>query len=384
MSSRRLILLSVLSVLSLLIACDKPKSSVNSFGLENIPERLSEWGLFDVDGKSLALNDRVVPYDLNTPLFSDYALKLRTVWMPPGASAGYRTDTELDFPVGTIISKTFHYEYADSTGSESVSVVKADREARLNADGELDLDEYFLAESRLLVRYEEGWKAFPYVWNTDQTEAFLEPAGELLNLELVSGSGESEPIVYVVPDSNQCAGCHTPDHAFKALRPLGPKARQLNRDYAYTSGTRNQLAYWIETGLLRGAGIFDLSLAPAIASWSKPGDAPLEDRARAYLDANCAHCHNPLGAADTSALNLNIEANVDRRFGLCKPPVAVGRGSGNRPYDIYPGKAAESILLFRMEDADPAIAMPELGRATNHVEGIAVVRDWINSLSGTC
>ena len=126
------------------------------------------------------------------------------------------------------------------------------------------------------------------------------------------------------------------------------------------------------------------SQPPKIANWSNPEDATLAELARAYLDVNCAHCHNAQGAADTSALNLNIEAEVDRKFGICKPPVAVGRGSGNRPYDIYPGRAEESILLFRMENTDPAIAMPELGRASNHIEGIAVVRDWINSLPGIC
>jgi uncharacterized repeat protein (TIGR03806 family) len=372
------------SAILLTVACDVAEQPVLSVSADEIPERLSTWRLLIVDGSTLRLNDRVVPYDLNTPLFSDYALKLRTVWMPPGTSAEYRTDVELDFPVGTIISKTFHYRYASGKHAGAIRVIKADREASLDENGTLDLEEYFLVETRLLVRYEDGWKAFPYVWNSDQKDAFLEPAGELLNLELVSESGQSERVVYVVPDSNQCAACHTPHHASRELRPLGPKARQLNREYSYISGPENQLTYWIETGLLNRVGIFDLSLAPKIASWSNPGDATLEERARAYLDANCAHCHNSKGAADTSALNLNIDAAPDRSLGICKPPVAVGRGSGNRPYDIYPGKAEESILLFRMEDADPAIAMPELGRATNHAEGIAVVRDWINSLNGSC
>jgi uncharacterized repeat protein (TIGR03806 family) len=366
------------------VSCDTAMTPVTLFGPDDTPDRLSEWRLFVVDETSLSLNDRVVPYDLNTPLFSDYALKLRTVWMPPETSAGYRSDVELDFPVGTIISKTFHYRYADGEVAGATRVIKADREAALDEKGAIDLDEYFLAETRLLVRYEESWKAFPYVWNSDQTEAFLEPAGEFLDLELVSEGGERESIVYVIPDSNQCAACHTPDHASRELRPLGPKARQLNREYAYASGTENQLTYWVESGLLSGVGIFDLSLAPRVARWSEPGDGTLAERARAYLDANCAHCHNPKGAADTSALNLNIEAAVDRSLGLCKPPVAVGRGSGNRPYDIYPGRAEDSILLFRMEDADPAIAMPELGRASSHIEGITAIRDWINSLAGDC
>ncbi len=372
----------LLSLLLLIASCDSAKKPVTYFGPEDIPRELSRWNLLLVDGGHLYLNDRVTPYDLNTPLFSDYALKLRTVWMPRGTSAEYKRDIEFDFPVGTIISKTFHYQFSNDEGTDAVRVVKADREATLDENGALGLDEYFLVETRLLIRYEDGWKAFPYVWNSDQTEAYLEPAGELLNLELVSESDESESIVYVVPDQNQCAACHTPDHSSKELRLLGPKARQLNREYSYISGAENQIEHWARNGLL--SGIEDISSVPTIANWSKPGDATLEERARAYLDVNCAHCHNPRGAADTSALNLNIEAEVDRGFGVCKPPVAVGRGSGNRPYDIYPGRAEDSILLYRMEDSDPAIAMPELGRASSHFEGTAVVRGWINSLSGTC
>ena len=371
-----------LPALLLLASCDITSKPVTFFDADSIPERLSDWQLLVVDGNELRLNDNVIPYDLNTPLFSDYALKLRTVWMPKKTSATYSSDREFDFPVGTIFSKTFHYEYADDVRGEPIRLTKVDRETNLSEDGLLDLNDHYLAETRLLIRYEEGWKAFPYVWNTEQNEAFLEPAGELLDLLLVPVTGEDESFVYVVPDKNQCAACHTPDHASKELRPLGPKARQLNRDYSYISGTENQLAYWTSNGLL--SGFEGPSHAPKIANWSNPGDATLEERARAYLDANCAHCHNPGGAADTSALNLNIEADLDRHFGICKPPVAVGRGSGNRPYDIYPGKAEESILLFRMEDADPAIAMPELGRATNHSEAIAVVRDWINDLPGSC
>ncbi len=371
-----------LPVLLLFVGCDNAVKPVVFFAADEIPERLSDWRLLITDGKTLSLNDRVIPYDLNTPLFSDYALKLRTVWMPAGASAEYRSDHEFDFPVGTIISKTFHYELAAGDVDGTIRVIKADREATLSAEGTLDLDDYFLAETRLLIRYEGGWKAYPYVWNAAQNEAFFEPAGELLNLELVATTGESEAIVYVVPDTNQCAACHTPDYGSKALRLLGPKARQLNRDYSYIRGTENQLAYWTRNGMFSG---FDASShAPKIINWSNPGDATLEERARAYLDVNCAHCHNPNGAADTSALNLNIDAELDRHFGICKPPVAVGRGSGNRTYDIYPGRAEDSILLFRMENADPAIAMPELGRASNHIEAIAVVRDWINSLPGSC
>ena len=90
-------------------SCDTAVKPVSFYGPNDIPDRLSGWRLFLVDKNLLRLNDRVVPYELNTPLFSDYALKLRTVWMPPETTATYRSDREFDFPVGTIISKTFHY-----------------------------------------------------------------------------------------------------------------------------------------------------------------------------------------------------------------------------------------------------------------------------------
>lgn len=362
-----------------LAACGPVDRPVVMHPPDQVPERLSDWGVVLADGDYLALNAGVTPYDLNTPLFSDYALKLRTVWMPDGSDARYNEDREFDFPVGTIISKTFHYEKAATWSRSAHHVIKADREAMLDGDGRLDLDEYVLVETRLLVRYSEGWTALPYVWNAEQNEAYLELAGDVRDITLTGRAG-SEDIVYVVPDANQCGGCHTPDHSAKELRPIGPRAWQLNRDYGYGAETRNQLDYWSAAGLLTGVG----DSPPRGVRWSRPGNATAEQRAKAYLDANCAHCHNPSGAADTSALHLNIDAPVDRRYGVCKTPVAVGRGSGDRPYDIYPGKPDESILVFRMQHTDPAIAMPELGRSAVHAEGVQVVSDWIAAMNGDC
>lgn len=367
------------AILALLAGCEPATPPPTLHAADNIPDRLSDWGVVFSDGASFSLNDGVVPYDLNTPLFSDYALKLRTVWMPEGTSAAYRTDRELDFPVGTIISKTFHYEKAAGFGATSFEVVRSDRESAPDDQRALDLDDYVLVETRLLVRYEEGWRALPYVWNNSQDEAFLAVAGDQREVRLASHD-TAEDIVYIVPDANQCAGCHVTDHASKELRPIGPKAWQLNRPYSWWPNNASQLENWAASGLLEG---FE-GTAPDGVRWSEPGNAPLELLARAYLDANCAHCHNPSGAADTSALHLNLDAPVDRLYGICKTPVAVGRGSGDRPFDIYPGKPEESILVYRMEHTDPAIAMPELGRSTIHAEGVAVVRGWIAALNGGC
>jgi uncharacterized repeat protein (TIGR03806 family) len=355
----------------LIAACDRATQTVVVHPADQVPDRLSDWGVVFADGAHFELNDGVLPYDLNTPLFSDYALKLRTVWVPDGKTVGYNDTRELDFPVGTIISKTFHYEKAMAFSATSPSVVAVDRESNLNDDGRLDLSEYLLIETRLLIRYAEGWQALPYVWNAAQNEAFLELAGDARSIQLVAAEG-TQDITYIVPDANQCAGCHVPDHDAKELRPLGPRAWQLNRD--------DQLQHWVSIGLLTGLS----GEPPHGVRWSQPEQATMEQRAKAYLDANCAHCHNPDGPADTSALNLEIDAPVDRRYGVCKTPVAVGRGSGDRPYDISPGKPDESILLYRMQHSDPAIAMPELGRSVVHAEGVAVIGEWIATMNGDC
>jgi len=164
------------------------------------------------------------------------------------------------------------------------------------------------------------------------------------------------------------------------VRPLGPKAHQLHREFDYWSGTKNQLLFWQESGQLVGV----TEPIPATIRWSERSNADANDMARTYLDTNCAHCHNPDGPADTSGLDLSLGTPLNRTVGICKPPVAVGRGSGNRPYDIFPGKPEQSILLYRMEHDDPAIMMPELGRAMSHAEAVELISDWIAALPGDC
>lgn len=361
-----------LPLLLALSACEPTQRDVQIFPADQPPALLSEWGILFADDDRLVLHDDVVPYELNTPLFSDYALKLRTVWMPEGTAAGYNAVQEFDFPVGTIISKTFHYPKSDDWSADQLSVRHADKGNAQISVPPLNLDHNLLLETRLLVRYADGWQALPYVWNAEQTDATLEIAGDIRQLTLAKDDS-SLLVNYVVPDVNQCGGCHTPDHSAGDLRPLGPRAWQLNRDYAWWPNVDSQLSHWQAAGLLQNMPALPVTTLDS-----------LQDRARAYLDANCAHCHNPAGAADTSALHLNIDAPLDRKFGICKTPVAVGRGSGDLNYDIYPGKPEESIMVFRMTHTDPAIAMPELGRSLVHDEGVALVGEWIATLAGEC
>lgn len=371
---------ALLALVSLLSACGGEDAGVRFFA-EGQPKALSEWRVLKVEDGRLSLNEGVVPYDLNTPLFSDYAHKLRTVWMPKGKSASYAAQNSFAFPVGTIISKTFYYPLPGDGKWDGKSVARTVGNDDLQNET-LDLSKVRLIETRLLVRREGGWEAMPYVWNEAQTEATLKRAGDLIPLELVDGDGGREAVDYQVPDQNQCASCHATDNKTRALHPIGPKARHLNRDFAYATGSENQIAHLARVGYLTGAP--DPAQAPRNANWQDAAHANLEDRARAYLDVNCGHCHSQTGPAITSGMWLDAAITDRLKLGFCKQPVAAGKGTGNRLYDIAPGQADASVLVFRMDSDDPSVMMPELGRSVVHREGVELIREWINAQQGAC
>jgi uncharacterized repeat protein (TIGR03806 family) len=360
----------------LLAGCTHGAPPVHFFA-DGRPQHLSEWHVLLRQGGRLTPNERVVPYELNTPLFSDYAHKLRTVWLPPGTTARYSATESFDFPVGTIITKTFYYPRA---GAAPAVARTYDPSHDFRGTG-LNLDHVRLIETRVLVRRAAGWVALPYVWNAEQTDAELARTGDELPLELVTASGQREAFTYVVPNENQCAGCHVTNLKTRSIAPIGLKARHLNRDYAYADGAQNQLAHLTRIGYLSGAA--DAAQAPRNANWLDPS-LPLEARARAYLDINCGHCHNPTGPANTTSLTLDAHTPVDRHLGVCKPPVAAGRGTGDHLFDIVPGRPDDSILPFRMASREPGVMMPEQGRDTVHREGLELIRAWIAALPGDC
>lgn len=357
---------------------------------------LDQYGLFaDPQDPRSAPNGGGVPFDLTTPLFSDYALKYRVAFMPPGTSAQWQDASQgpnaaIRFPVGTILAKTFAFR----DGSEENVV-----------------------ETRLLIKRQgsEGviWEGLPYIWRTD-------PASGRRIAELKVEGGEAavswnfddpdsrvetrytgSTDAYVIPHAAQCVTCHQRQEIGEAgASPIGPKPRMLNRDYDYGAslGIRNQLVYWCSTGLLQGCPN-DVAQAERLPEWNVPGssgfdpdsDQDLEARARAYLEINCAHCHNPKGTAKSTRMNLDqwilresgeVEPRpVDRDYGICKSPVASGRGTGDRLYDIVPGDPDNSIMDFRLNDADDAaIRMPPIARSVRHDEGYALIRQWIDRL----
>jgi hypothetical protein len=126
----------------------------------------------------------------------------------------------------------------------------------------------------------------------------------------------------------------------------------------------------------------DLSLAPKLAAWTDTS-ATVEQRARAYLDVNCAHCHSEKGFARTTGLFLDVSETRPSSLGYCKPPVAVGEASGGFLYDVVPGDPDHSILTYRLASTGASVMMPQIGRGVVDKAGLQLVRDWVTGLQGT-
>lgn len=372
-----------LCVLLALQACSDPTPSLDA---HNPPVQLSQWQLLHLDtvNNTLVLDVSSHAYDLATPLFSDYALKLRTIRLPEGQQARPDSDGQLAFPVGTVISKTFYYPRGPDTTKEHVGWSE---NLQYGFDGEkLDLDQVYLLETRLLVHQHNGWTALPYVWNAEQSDATLQIAGDIRRLTLHKQE-EQIPLTYIVPNRNECAACHRPDQNRPEISPLGPTIRNLNRMVGFgPHQSQNQLEIWQAHGLLSALPPAEHRDAAALWEPQRPltPEQELERRARSYLDVNCAHCHQPGGSADTSGLFLNIDESSPTRLGICKPPVAAGRGTGGHRFSIVPGSPEQSILVHRMLSTEVGVLMPELGRTLVHEEGLELVKAWITRLSGDC
>ena len=311
---------------------------------------LSEYNFF-TDIKNQIPSNNTIPYKISNPLFSDYSYKFRFVHFPDEQPAKYSYEDIFYFPVGATIIKTFAYP-VDERSLE---------------------DGFYLLETRLLIKNENGWIPLSYIWNKDQTDAYLKYTGQTFNLSWINKKGEERKVRYRAPNVNQCKTCHEIN---KNIMPIGPKGRNMNINFIYSSGEENQINYWKNQGYLSDV---PEKIKPNPAIWDN-NDQIIGNRARSYLDANCAHCHRRGGSASNSGFYLDLLEKDSVTLGIFKTPVAAGRGSGGLEYIIDPGNADKSILLYRMLSTDPGVMMPELSRSLRHDEAIPIIRDWINQL----
>lgn len=322
--------------------------------LSEVPyPNLSDYQFFTGVMNELSPNAGVLPYDVISPLFSDYAKKKRFVWMPEGSSATYVSDdASLDFPEGAVIIKNFYFN--------NVLPQNAKR----------------LIETRLMILKNGVWEFSDYVWNEEQTEAVLEDGGVDVPIQWIDENGLQRDQVYNVPDNLECITCHK---SYESPIPIGMKPQQLNKDYEYSDGMANQLLRWQDEGYLSGTIPTDIS---TVVAWDNENES-LRDRVRAYMDMNCAHCHTDGGHCDYRALRLSWnESDDDTNMGICvEPEEAI---EPQHVHLISAGNTTKSVMHFRLNTTVENYRMPLLGRTVVHDEAVELIADYINSLEINC
>jgi uncharacterized repeat protein (TIGR03806 family) len=311
---------------------------------------LAGYGLFTGTGATQQPAAGVVPYDVIVPLFADFAVKHRFMRVPAGEVLTYDPTGRFTLPQGAIVAKTFAFP----------------KDARDPSQGER------LVETRLLIQGPSGITPITYVWDAAQTGATRLVEGVTVQVTWIDQAGAARANDFGVPNTNQCLRCHG-----KKPTVLGVRTRQLNRDYDYGAGPENQLDHLAKLGLLSAAPP-PFAQRQRLTETAATG-APLDARARSYLDANCGHCHDPSAAAEWSGLYLDYDSADASRMGVCKPPSSAGDTGGDK-YDVVPGDPRASVLVYRMQLGDSAYRMPEGSRLPDPT-GVDVVSQWITAMT---
>ncbi|RAR47136.1 Ig-like domain-containing protein [Flavobacterium lacus] len=293
----------------------------------------------------------VLPYEPASSLFTDYALKKRFVWMPEGTLATYNGDGNvLELPTGAVIIKNFYYNNVQPSNTTRI------------------------IESRLMIRKTTGWIFAEYVWNAEQTEAFLSMNGSNTSVTWLDENNIQRSTNYRIPSEGECFVCHKSN---EVAIPIGIKPQNINVPYNYVTGSQNQLAKWIQMGYLENT--IPSNILTTVNY--KDETQSLDLRARSYVDINCAHCHQSNSHCDYRPMRFAFSESADLvNMGVCVDtqdmagfPSALGR-------IVTPGNINRSMLHHRVGSTDTAVMMPLVGRTLVHEEGLQLIEAWINSL----
>lgn len=316
---------------------------------------LSQYKFFKGEMKNLEPAYKVIPYDLSSTLFTDYAHKKRFVWMPEGTKATYSADGEvLNFPKGAVLIKNFYY------------------------DNVLPENTTRIIETRLMIKTAnvDGWIFADYVWNAEQTEAILDMRGSFTNVSWIE-NGATKTVNYRIPAEAECLTCHKSGSPAVSI-PIGPKPQNINKDYAYADGTQNQLSRWISEGYLESAP----QNITSIVDWTDT-TKPLELRVRSYLDINCAHCHSEGAHCSYRSMRFAFsETTSSANMGICVQPQEFINSS--LTYIVAKRSPLRSALYYRMNNVVESERMPLLGRTIIHTEALDMMREWISTMDETC
>jgi uncharacterized repeat protein (TIGR03806 family) len=301
---------------------------------DNFPKTLSATGCVDpADPTKPAAG--MIPYEVNAPLWSDGAAKQRYLGIPDGAAITINADGDWDLPIGSVTMKMF------SVGGKPV-------------------------ETRLFMRHDDGaWAGYTYEWNDDGKDATLLAGSKLKAL------GDTGAWAY--PSRSQCIQCHS----IAAGGTLGLDTAQLNRDAVYPGTNRkaNQLATLDHIGMFSAPLVQTPEAAPRLSD--PAGSDPVEARARAYLHANCSHCHRPMGGGQ-GMMDLRYTQSL-HDTNTCNAANTQGPVNGAAKI-VMPGDPQHSIISARLHATDSK-RMPPVAVSVTDEAGAKVIDDWITSLT---
>ncbi len=323
---------------------------------------LSDYGLFSgPPNDPTYVNSPGLLYKLNSALFTDHAQKYRYIFLPQDSRMGFHPQDTFDFPEGSVLVKVFALPNSVNIDETVKPTTQEER----------------LVEVRLQIKRKQGWVLLPYVWHPDSQDAYLHLAGKTVshtytNINDDSHSVPSQQFNYEIPSASRCQLCHQHDNTFS---PIGPKARHLNRTLFYQGQSHAQLQLWQSLGMIEGVPQ-DLSQLDTAPNW-QDSTASLKDRAKAYLDINCAHCHSDHGSAALSGLRLEYwRKDVDYLHGVCNSSHG-WRGGG---FDIWPGEGAASSIPRRMNMTQAKDRMPPVGRTLIDSHAVKLIEQWIDEM----
>lgn len=337
----------------------------------DFPQKLSETGLF----KSVADHipaDGVIPYDVNSPLWSDNAKKYRFIALPgdgqidfddvtypqapPEAPPGWR------FPDGTVLVKTFAIEKEIGNPESEVRL-----ETRLLHHKRMDGEDNGYGA--------QVWRGYTYIWNDAQTDAVLAPLEGLdreLTISDADAPGGKRKQVWHFPSRSECTLCHT----MAARYVLGVTTMQMNRDYNYGDFTMNQIEYLDKVGVFSKPLEDEPNDLPQLVDYhDEEGDLNL--RARSYLQSNCSHCHRKWGGGNAEfTLLVNYDLENGGVIGV-KPQQGLFKLKD--PQLVVPGEPNRSMIYHRMT-LDGLGRMPHIASNVKNNEAVELIKKWISQM----
>ena len=349
----------------------------------------------------------VVPYEVNSPLWSDGALKTRGMRLPMGGKihvkdcaknpdeckvndingnccAPTADDGKWVFPAGTVMVKNFMF--ADLSRPSGYKLVETRLFVHLAAPEDL---EGVMTE----------WIGYGYRWDDNQTDATLvgtlgtNDDGSDTNVSATFNVKPTQQITWNYPSRNDCITCHTsitPSTMPVSGYTIGPETAQMNRTLA--GDTMNQIDKLTALGVFETAPTkpYKTALVTPYAVQNpgqvglSPATGTTEQQARSYLHANCSFCHRPDGKF--SAFDVRYDVPFASTNLLCTQPGKGDLGVSGAEL-LVPTNPMSSLIWLRMDapKGDGTTGrMPEIGSAVLDTQGTDLIKQWITSITTAC